>query len=106
MNLILPSPLSLSHALSRTIAAWRLAPARPRPATPGSVTFALAADAIHELPQPQCQRIVCLSGVLWITQDWQCQDIVLTPGQSYSATGRHRLLIQALESARLQIHAA
>ncbi|MBX9872661.1 MAG: DUF2917 domain-containing protein [Burkholderiaceae bacterium] len=106
MNLILPSPLFLSHALPRAIAAWRLAPARPRPATLGPVALALAADAIRELPQPQRQRIVCVSGVLWITQDWQCQDIVLMPGQSYTVPGRHRLLIQALESARLQIHAA
>ncbi len=106
MNLILPSPLSLSRSLSRAINAWLPAPPRQMPVARRPATLALAADAIRELPQPRGQRIVCVSGVLWITQDWQCQDIVLSPGQSYTVPTQHRLLIQALESARLQIHGA
>lgn len=110
MNPVLSSPPSLSQALSRSLSqalgALRLALAPGRAASPCPVRLALEADAIHTLPRPRGQCIVCLSGSVWITQDWQRQDIVLTPGQRYTVPVAQRLLIQALASARLEIHAA
>ncbi len=107
MNLVLPSPLSLSravsHALSHAFAG--LQRRRPPVARPAQRRD-LAQDTVWALPQPQGGRIECLSGALWLTQDWQPHDIFLTAGQSCTVHLPYRLLVQATEPARLQWHAA
>lgn len=106
MNLVLPTPfpfrtvidgllhLRLPMSRRRAVAARPLAPR------------ALQKDTIWVLPHPRGVRIECLSGELWITQDWQRRDILLAPGQSYAVDGAHRLLVQALQTAQFQVHPA
>ncbi|MDZ4074375.1 MAG: DUF2917 domain-containing protein [Hylemonella sp.] len=106
MNLVLPSPLSLpramAHALSQVFAGQPRRSCAARPAT----LRELPQDTVWALPHPQGRRIECLSGALWITQDWQPHDIFLSAGQSCTVHLPHRLLVQATQPARVQWHAA
>ncbi|MGE5116121.1 MAG: DUF2917 domain-containing protein [Betaproteobacteria bacterium] len=49
-------------------------------------------------------RIECAAGVLWITQDRDPRDIVLTPGRSFRLDRAGRAVVYALEDARLALH--
>ena len=52
---------------------------------------------------PECGRIFCAQGSLWITRDGDNADIVLADGDSL-ACGRHtRVVIEALETAVVEI---
>ncbi|MEK9952772.1 MAG: DUF2917 domain-containing protein [Curvibacter sp.] len=109
MNLALPSPLSLPRALSRTLSCLLAGPrsrAREASAARPADLRALPQDAVWVLPHPQGQRIECLSGALWITQDWQPADIFLSAGQSCTVHLPYPLRVQALQPARVQAHAA
>ncbi len=46
------------------------------------------------------QRVECVSGTLWITQDGGLRDIVLTAGDSFSFDRRGDALISALDDSR------
>lgn len=104
MNLALPTPFPFRSAMDallhlrlpmsrcETVATRPLAPRR-----------ALQKDAVWMLPHPRGVRIECLSGELWITQDWQRRDVFLAPGQSHAIDSAHRLLVQALQTAQFQL---
>jgi len=106
MNLALPTPFpfrSASHELLRlrlpTFRRQAVAVSHPE-------LRELQKNAIWALPQPQGVRIECLSGELWITQDRQRRDVILEAGQSFACDGPHRVLVQALQTARFQVRAA
>lgn len=90
------SQLSLAPALP-VAQALRSAPAAP----PASRT--LARGAILRIPEPAGARIDCLAGSLWVTQDNDPRDIMLEAGESCELSGRARVLVQALEPARLRL---
>lgn len=66
----------------------------------------LAARSIVAVTQPLGKRIECLEGCLWVTQDNDVRDLVLDAGQAVTIDREQRVLIQALEPARLRISAA
>jgi hypothetical protein len=59
--------------------------------------------AILRIPDPAGSRIECLAGSLWVTQDNDPRDIMLEAGETCELSGRARVLVQALEAARIQL---
>lgn len=49
--------------------------------------------------------VLCLDGVLWVTQQREAQDRVLTPGLSLGARADNDIVIQALGASRLSVRA-
>ncbi|MFO7741516.1 MAG: DUF2917 domain-containing protein [Anaerolineae bacterium] len=47
--------------------------------------------------------VICRVGIVWITQERDWHDYVLTPGDVFVVTQRGQVLIEALEDARLEI---
>jgi Protein of unknown function (DUF2917) len=47
-------------------------------------------------------EIVCLSGVLWVTQEGDCRDLFLAPGESLELFPRGATLVTALEPSTLR----
>lgn len=71
-----------------------------------SFSRTLARGAILRIPEPAGSRIDCLAGSLWVTQDNDPRDLMLEAGESCELSGRARVLVQALEPARLQLRGA
>src|SRR5688500_5906033 len=75
----------------------------------GLLFGAAAAPAIHDIPRgaiwrmvrPAGWRVVCISGLVWVTQDRDPRDIMLAAGEDCDITGEARVLVQALEPARV-----
>ena len=53
--------------------------------------------------KPQHRDVTCLQGALWITHDGDTKDIVLDAGEHYEADRPTRMLIHALENARIRL---
>jgi hypothetical protein len=51
-------------------------------------------------------RIECVAGVLWITQDRDPRDIVLRAGESFRLDRNGRTVVFALADARFALHRA
>ena len=49
------------------------------------------------------ERITCLSGVVWITQPGDLEDIVLSTGEAFTITQKGTILIEGLAESRLKI---
>lgn len=71
-------------------------------ATPAS-THEMSRGAIYRIAQPSGRRIECQSGSIWVTQDSDPRDIMLTAGEDCVITGNARVLVQALEPARVSL---
>lgn len=106
MNLALPTPFPFRTAIDGLLHLRLPLSRRQAVAARPLAPRALQKDAICVLPHPRGVRIECLSGELWITQDWQRHDILLAPGQSHVVDGTHRLLVQALQAAQFQVRPA
>jgi len=52
---------------------------------------------------PLHREVVCLQGLLWITHDRDTKDIMLDAGEHYGVDRSTRMLIHALESARIRL---
>jgi hypothetical protein len=48
-------------------------------------------------------ELVCLSGVVWITQQGDPRDLFLAPGESLTLLSRGRTLVTALESSLVRV---
>lgn len=51
-------------------------------------------------------RLTALEGSLWVTEEGEPIDVVLSPGQSFAVEAKGRALVQALSRSRLAIEAA
>ena len=60
----------------------------------------LTKGRIRRVHQPIGQRVECLTGALWVTQDGDPRDIVLEPGESFAFDHRGDALISALSDSR------
>ena len=47
-------------------------------------------------------EIACLSGVLWVTQEGDCRDLLLAPGESHELLPRGATIVTALEPSTLR----
>lgn len=71
-------------------------------------------EHLHSLHDGQLMRvaaplgheIICVQGTLWITHDGDPKDIVVEAGRSYVADRHAPLVVYALDTARLLVHAA
>jgi len=61
----------------------------------------LAKDRIRRVRRPLGRRVECVTGALWVTQDGDPRDIVLSPGDSFVFDQRGDALIRALDDSRL-----
>ncbi|MCZ7562600.1 MAG: DUF2917 domain-containing protein [Burkholderiales bacterium] len=60
---------------------------------------------IVPVEEPRGMRIVCTRGEVWITQHRCTEDVILGPGQSFRSTAPGAVLVQALRTASLTLHA-
>ena len=63
-------------------------------------TRTLAKGCIRRVRHPIGRKVECVSGTLWITQDGDRRDIVLSPGDSFAFDQRGDALISALDDSR------
>ena len=63
-------------------------------------TRPLAKGRIRRVHHPLGRRVECVSGALWVTQDGDPRDIVLTAGDSFAFDQRGDALISALDDSR------
>lgn len=65
--------------------------------------MAMKKNALLSIAKPLGCRIDCIEGTLWITQDGDSRDTVLSAGEHHVADRRPRLIVQALESGVVRI---
>ena len=63
----------------------------------------LQKGATLAVDKPLYCEVVCLQGALWITHDGDTRDIVLEAGQHYAVDCAARMLVHALDSARIRL---
>lgn len=71
-----------------------------------SPTLMLAAGELLRLPAGACATIACSSGVVWVTQDGERRDLVLSAGESAEIGDRALVLVQAFEPSLIRVQAA
>ena len=80
--------------------------AREGASPPVTHRFALRLDAgkSEAVPQAACCVLVrCTDGSVWITHDGDPKDVVLGPGDSYSARRPASMLVHALRSSAVEM---
>lgn len=63
----------------------------------------LERGAVLSVPVRRGTRVSCLQGVLWLTEDRNPNDIILSAGRTHAAQRKGRALVQALEPARIAL---
>ncbi|MES2921285.1 MAG: DUF2917 domain-containing protein [Verrucomicrobiota bacterium] len=94
MQTILPTT-----PLSRWLTGCRTQQIRPTP----SRTEELLTRKVLTASFPKCGKITCTRGTLWITRDGHPEDILLPAGSSLVCEPRSRFVIEALDSATIEI---
>ena len=64
--------------------------------------IALEREATVRVERGTRIEIACLSGVLWVTQEGDCRDLFLGPGESLELFARGATLVTALEPSTLR----
>lgn len=111
MNLTLPAVFghwgSLREPFGRAIA-W-IARRRvsggaiTRPISPARLTWTLHKAATRSILHPRGMRIECLAGCVWLTHDGDPRDVVLQSPATHLADRDSRLLIHALDDAKVRV---
>jgi hypothetical protein len=52
----------------------------------------------------EADTVICLSGCLWITHDYEAADIIISAGESYARQHASRMLIFALQASSVSVH--
>ena len=73
------------------------------PGTKANVIVALHAEAAWSTAGQPGMTVHCASGVAWLTQTGDGQDIVLGAGTAFTAECHGKLVVTALEPAVIQI---
>lgn len=63
----------------------------------------IAKASIREVKQALGVTIECLEGSVWITLDGDLRDLILDAGQTCEIDCKRRVLIQALDTARVRL---
>lgn len=103
MNIALHPAAGVTHAFFRLWRKSRVAATR--------VTMIPAVGNMHDIQKgatlavanPMHCEVVCLQGSLWITHDGDTKDILLDAGEHHGVDRSTRMLIHALESARVRL---
>lgn len=83
---------------------WLHRGVRPRP-TPRTTSVRMNKNELLSIARPLGRRIDCLHGSIWITQDGDSRDTVLSAGEHHVVDGSTRLIVQALDAGVVQIAA-
>ena len=62
---------------------------------------AIAKNKILEIKHALGITIACLAGSIWVTLDNDMRDMILHAGHSFTVESNQRILIQALDTARI-----
>jgi hypothetical protein len=71
--------------------------------TVGSAHLSLDAREILTVRDGRGARVVCLSGVVWITQEGDLRDVVLRGGASFVLDRPGTALVTAVEVSRVRV---
>ncbi len=66
-------------------------------------TLSLARDGLVAIRDGQGTRVVCRAGSLWITQECDVKDAVITAGESFTLSYPGLTLVSALSATELTI---
>ena len=77
--------------------------AATRPISPARLTWTLHKATTQSILHPACMRIECLAGCVWLTHDGDPRDIVLQAPAIYLTDRDARLLIHALDDAKVRV---
>jgi hypothetical protein len=58
-------------------------------------------DEFWQLKGRQGRDILCRSGKVWITEEGKAEDYILSAGESFHASGKGLVVVQALTDAQL-----
>ncbi len=94
MQTILPTT-----PLARWLSGCRTQPFRPTPTRIEELPLRKVLTALF----PNGGKITCTRGTLWITRDGSSEDILLRAGTSFVCENGSRFVIEALETAALDI---
>lgn len=75
------------------------------PAQQDRRTVAMKKNELLSIARPLGCRIDCIQGDVWITQDGDARDTVLSAGEHHIADRRTRLIVQALKAGVVRISA-
>ncbi len=63
----------------------------------------IARDGILEISQGAGMTLECLAGSVWVTLDGDLRDVILDAGHAFTVASEQRILIQALDCARVRL---
>ncbi|HJZ42378.1 MAG TPA: DUF2917 domain-containing protein [Hyphomicrobiaceae bacterium] len=63
----------------------------------------LAPRSMHRIENGKGTEVLCLQGAVWITQEGDPRDIVLSPGQSFVVDRRGVAVVYALKEAAITV---
>ena len=66
-------------------------------------TLSLAPEGLVAIRDGQGTRILCNTGSLWITQECDVKDAVITAGESFTVRNRGLTLLTALSAAEVTV---
>ncbi|WP_439519896.1 DUF2917 domain-containing protein [Hydrogenophaga sp.] len=72
---------------------------------PQATTVRMKKNELLSIARPLGCRIDCIQGGVWITQDSDERDTLLSAGEHHVADRRTRLIVQALEAGVVRIAA-
>jgi hypothetical protein len=67
--------------------------------------IALAARSVHRIENGKGSEVLCLKGTVWITQEKDPRDILLSSGQSFVLDHKGVAIVYALKDAAITIGA-
>ena len=67
--------------------------------------IALETRGLHRIENGKGNEVVCLEGVVWITQEGDRRDVILSPGQSFVLDRKGVAIVYALKQAAITIGA-
>lgn len=71
-----------------------------------SPTLLMAAGELLRLPEGSCARVECAGGAVWVTQEGDRNDRVLSAGESARIGSGSLALVQAFEPSLIRVVAA
>jgi hypothetical protein len=63
----------------------------------------LAARSVYRIENSKGTEVFCLEGAVWITQEGDPRDIILSPGQSFALDRRGVAVVYALKEAAITV---
>lgn len=106
MNLALATPAFTAHAAMGWLRAFGqvMAPTPKLATRQRQSVHAIEKNVLVEIAHPYGATIDCLTGSVWVTLDNDLRDVVLGPGQSFRVDSNQRVLVQALDAARVRVN--